>query len=69
MPLDERPAPLSDKRVEDAAITFVLDLERQAGRRPVDHRYEKTCSADVESLLRVIEVKAAGGSQRGWLLT
>lgn len=68
-PLDEGPAPLSgNKTIEDAAIAFVLDLERQAGRRPVDHRYEKTYAADIESLPRVIEVKAVGGSQRGWFL-
>jgi hypothetical protein len=69
LPLDEGPAPLSgNKAIEDAAIAFVLDLERQAGRRPVDRRYEKTYAADIESLPRVIEVKAVGGSQRGWFL-
>lgn len=66
LPLDEGPAPLSGNRaIEDAAITFVLDLERKAGRSPVDRRYEKAYAADIESLPRIIEVKAVGGSQRG----
>ena len=69
LPLDESPAPLlGNKAIEDAAIAFVLDLERQAGRTPVDRRYEKAYAADIESLPRVIEVKAVGGSQRGWFL-
>ena len=69
LPLDEGPAPLSgNKAIEDAAIGFVLDLERQAGRTPVDRRYDKAYAADIESLPRVIEVKAVGGSQRGWFL-
>jgi hypothetical protein len=42
LPLHEGPATLSgNKAIEDAAIAFVLDLERQAGRSPVDRRYEK----------------------------
>jgi hypothetical protein len=69
LPLDEGPAPLSgNKAIEDAAIAFVLDLERQAGRLPVDKRYEASHPADIESMPRVIEVKAVGGSQRGWFL-
>lgn len=69
LPLDERPAPLSgNKAIEDTAIAFVLDLERPAGRSPVDRRYEKAFAADIESLPRIIEVKAVGGSQRGWFL-
>lgn len=69
LPIDESPAPLSgNKAIEDAAIAFVIDLERQAGRNPVDRRYEKAYPADIESLPRVIEVKAVGGSQRGWFL-
>jgi Domain of unknown function (DUF3883) len=68
-PLDEGPARLSgNKAIEDAAIAFVLDLERQAGRVPVDRRYEKAYAADIDSLPRVIEVKAVGDSQRGWFL-
>jgi len=67
--LPNTPAPLSgNKAIEDAAIAFVLDLERQSGRNPVDRRYEKAYAADIESLPRVIEVKAVGGSQRGWFL-
>ena len=44
------------------------DLERQAGRNPVDRRYAKVFPPDLESLRRIIEVKAVGGSQRGWFL-
>lgn len=69
LPLDEGLTPLSgNKAIEDAAIAFVLDLERQAGRSPIDRRYEKAFAADIESLPRIIEVKAVGGSQRGWFL-
>jgi len=69
LPLGEGPAPLSgNKAVEGAAIAFVMDLERRAGRSPVDKRYEASYPADIESHPRVIEVKAVGGSQRGWFL-
>jgi hypothetical protein len=69
MPLDDGPAPLSgNKALEDAAITLVMGLERAAGREPVDRRYEAAFAADIESLPRIIEVKAVGGSQRGWFL-
>ena len=69
VPLDDGPAPLSgNKAIEDAAIKFVMALEQQAGRTPHDRRYEKTFAADIESLPRTIEVKAVGGSQRGWFL-
>jgi hypothetical protein len=57
-----------NKAIEDAAIAFVLELERQAGRSSVDRHYEKAFAADIESLPRIIEVKAVGGSQRGWFL-
>ncbi|MDQ6793584.1 MAG: hypothetical protein M3067_01950 [Chloroflexota bacterium] len=67
--LDEGPAPLAgNKAIEDAAIKFVIALELQAGRTPHDRRYEKAFAADIESLPRIIEVKAVGGSQRGWFL-
>lgn len=37
LPLDEGPDPLSgNKAIEGAAIAFVMDLERAAGRDPVD---------------------------------
>ena len=69
LPLDEGPTPLSgNKAIEGAAIAFVLDLERAAGRVPVDRRYEAAFAADIESPPRIIEVKAVGGSQRGWFL-
>jgi hypothetical protein len=56
----------SNTAIEDAAIAFVLDLEHSAGRQPVDRRYEAAFPADVQSPPRLIEVKAVGGSQRGW---
>lgn len=68
-PLDEPSEQLSgNKAIEDAAITFVMALEREAGRSPVDRRYEPAFAADIESTPRTIEVKAVGGSQRGWFL-
>ncbi len=61
--------PLSgNKAIEAAAIAFVMDLERRSGRTPIDKRYEASYPADIESLPRIIEVKAVGGSQRGWFL-
>jgi hypothetical protein len=63
------PQPLTgNKAIEAAAILFVMDLERRVGRAPVDKRYEATYPADIESMPRIIEVKAVGGSQRGWFL-
>ena len=63
-PLDAAPL-VGNKAIEDAAIKFVLDLERAAGRSPRDRRYEAAFAADIESLPWIIEVKAVGGSQRG----
>ena len=57
------------KAVEDAAIEWVMSLERAAGRRPRDTRYEGA-PADIESPPRLIEVKSFGTSNRGcdlWL--
>jgi hypothetical protein len=69
VPLDEGPAPLSgNKAIEDAAVAFVMNLERSAGRAPRDRRYEASFAADISSTPRIIEVKAVGGSQRGWFL-
>jgi hypothetical protein len=69
LPLDEGPAPLSgNKAIEDAAIAFVMSLERSAGRAPQDRRYEAAFAADMSSPPRIIEVKAIGGSQRGSFL-
>jgi Domain of unknown function (DUF3883) len=48
-----------NKAVEDAAIAFVIEREREAGREPIDTRYAGK-SADLESPPRLIEVKAAG---------
>jgi len=60
---------LGGRHVEDAAIAWVLELERAAGREPRDSRY-RGVAADIESPPRVIEVKAFGRSCRGedlWL--
>lgn len=67
LPLDGAPL-VGNKAIEDAAIAFVIGVERVAGRSPEDRRYEATFAADIESLPRIIEVKAVGGSQRGWFL-
>lgn len=59
-------APLTNnKAVEDAAIAWVMELERAKGRDPKDTRY-KGAPADIESPPRVIEVKAFGTSNRGY---
>jgi len=58
--------------VENAAIAFVIDLETQAGREPIDARYVASTPADLVSGDRLIEVKAYGGTSRGkdlWLET
>jgi hypothetical protein len=40
-PLDDLPAPLiGNKAIETAAIDFVMELEREAGRQPRDRRYD-----------------------------
>jgi hypothetical protein len=57
---------VGNKAVEDAAIAFVVELEREHGREPIDRRYAASFPADLESPPRIIEVKAVGGSQRGW---
>jgi hypothetical protein len=55
---------VSNKTVEDAAIAFVIDYERQHGRLARDTRH-RGAPADVESDDRLIEVKATGRSARG----
>jgi hypothetical protein len=55
---------VGNKRIEDAAIAFVIELERRAGRDATDTRH-RGAAADVESGGRTIEVKAFGG----WLRT
>jgi hypothetical protein len=60
-----------NKAIEDAAIAWVIGLERAAGREARDTRY-RGAPGDVESDERVIEVKAFGKSNRGfglWLET
>ena len=59
---------VGNKAIEDAAIRYVIQLERQAGREPVDRRYEATFPADISSPPRTIEVKAVGKDQRGWFV-
>ena len=61
----------SNKQVEDAALAWVMELERHAGRVPTDTRYRGS-PADIESPPRLIEVKAFGRLNRGfdlWLET
>lgn len=57
----------TNKAVEDAAISWVLHLEREAGREPRDTRYVGA-PADIESPPRLIEVKSFGTSIRGYEL-
>lgn len=62
---------IGNKATEDAAIAWVMLLEMEAGRQPVDTRY-RGAPADIESSPRLIEVKAFGKSSRGndlWLET
>ena len=58
------------KQVEDAAIAYVVELERAEGREARDTRHEAGAVGDLVSGDRVIEVKACGTSSRGddlWL--
>jgi hypothetical protein len=69
--LDRMGELVGNKAIESAAIAWVIDLERAAGREPRDARYTGA-PADVESPPRTIEVKAFGTSNRGydlWLET
>jgi hypothetical protein len=58
--------------IENAAITWTMELEREAGREPTDFRY-RGAPADIESPPRLLEIKAVGKeSCRGeflWLET
>jgi hypothetical protein len=56
---------IGNKAIETAAITWVMDLERAAGREPRDTRYAGA-PADIESPPRLVEVKAFGTSNRGY---
>jgi len=62
---------IGNKAIESAALEWVLDLERAAGRQPVDARFTGA-PGDIASPPRVIELKAFGKSARGndlWLET
>jgi Domain of unknown function (DUF3883) len=62
---------VGNKAIEDAAVKWVMELERAAGRQPQDTRH-KGAAADIQSPPRVIEVKSFGTSNRGydlWLET
>ena len=59
------PELIGNKLIEDAAVDWVLELERAAGREPRDTRYARS-AADIESPPRKIEVKAFGRSTRGF---
>jgi hypothetical protein len=56
---------VGNKAIEGAAIAWVMELERAAGRDPRDTRH-KGAPADIESPPRVIEVKAFGTTTRGY---
>jgi len=58
------PELVTNRAVEDAAIDWVMSLERAAGREPRDVRYARS-AGDIESPPRTIEVKAIGKSARG----
>lgn len=62
------PEVTGNRAVEDAAVAWVIDLERVAGREPVDCRYRKDFAADIASPPRIIEIKASKESYRGWFL-
>jgi hypothetical protein len=55
----------NNKAIEDAAIAWVMELERAKGRQPHDSRYAGA-PADIESPPRLIEVKAFGKTARGY---
>ena len=54
-----------NKAIENAAIAWVVEQERRAGRQPIDTRH-RGAPADIDSPPRVIEVKAFGTSNRGY---
>lgn len=65
------PEIVGNHRIEAAAIEWVMQLEREAGRTPADTRH-RGAPADIDSPPRLIEVKAYGKSARGsdlWLET
>lgn len=69
--VDQGPFPeiTGNRRIEDAAIAYVIEHERRQGREARDTR-GRGQAADLESDGRLIEVKAYGKSGRGedlWL--
>lgn len=56
---------VGNRKIEDAAIAWVIDLERGAGRDGKDMRSAPGFPADISSPPRTIEVKAVGLSVRG----
>jgi hypothetical protein len=63
--MDVSPEPIiGNKKIEDAAIRFVMEQEQKFGRAARDTRHAGA-AADIESAGRTIEVKAFGG----WLRT
>jgi hypothetical protein len=73
-----RPGPLPTakpashaKAIHDPAVRWVMQLERAAGRKPVDRRHDASFPGDIESKPRTIVVSAlAGRSSSGeWALT
>ena len=54
-----------NKAIEDAAIKWVMGVERAAGRKPRDTRYGGA-AADIESTPRLIEVKSFGTLNGGY---
>jgi len=52
----------TNSAIEQAAIDWVMELERLAGRHPVDRRYDARFPGDIWSDPLTIEVKAVGGS-------
>jgi hypothetical protein len=63
--------PRTNKEIEDAAVGWVIEIEKQAGRIARDTRYSGD-AVDVSSPPRSIEIKAYGDSARGqelWLET
>lgn len=61
--------PRTNKEIEDAAVGWVIEVEKQAGHMARDTRYAGD-AADISSPPRSIEIKAYGGSSRGqelWL--
>jgi hypothetical protein len=54
------------KQIENAAIAFVIAQEAHEGREAKDTRRDPEALTDVVSDDRLIEVKAAGTSSRGY---